>query len=260
MPEPWLVAADRLYSVAQTRIPSVPIRDLVRNDDVATAYRIQSHNLEREYASGRTRIGRKVGLTAAAVQRQLGVDRPDFGVLLDHMRVPAESTVSQELGLLQPRVEAEVAFVLAADLDGSLDCVADLDQGAIAGVAAALEIVDSRIRGWDISLADTIADNASSGAFVLSGRLLPLDAVDVANVDMTLWRNGDVVSTGHGSACMGSPIEALLWLARTAAELGDPLRAGEIVLSGALGPVVDASPGDRFEAEITTLGRVAVSF
>jgi 2-keto-4-pentenoate hydratase len=198
----------------------------------------------------RSSSGRKIGLTSEAVQRQLGVDQPDFGVLFADMDT---SGAPVEPGrLLQPKVEAEIAFVLGQDLaadDVDLDGV----RSAVGTTRVALEIVDSRIAGWDISYADTVADNASSGLYVLGDELDA--ALDPAAVDMTMSINGVVVSTGAGAACLGSPLNALMWLARTAIEFGEPLRAGQVVLSGALGPMAPVAPGDFAESVLSIDGR-----
>lgn len=233
-------AAERLRLATDTRTPTRPIRDLIAADDVAGAYAVQQLGVSRRLADGGRVVGHKIGLTSATVQAQLGVDQPDFGVLLDDMRVTG-GRVRYD-ALLQPRIEAEVAFVLSQDLDGnelSLDDVA----GAVARAHAALEIVDSRIEGWDITFVDTVADNASSGLFVL-GDELPGDVV-TRELTMEMTVNGRVVSRGAGSASLGDPLNALLWLAQTASSMGDPLQAGHIVLSGALGPMVAVEPGDR---------------
>lgn len=248
-------AAARLARAVATGTPCAPVRDLIDAADVATAYRVQERGTAARVAGGARRTGRKIGLTSAAVQAQLGVDSPDFGTLLHDMAVaPGEAVPAGRL--LQPRIEAEIAFVLAADLDSD-----DPEHvaAAVATVHPALEIVDSRIAGWDISLADTVADNASSGLYVL-GDGVPLAAVDTAAVTMELDRDGGVVSTGTGAACLGGPLLALAWLARTAARLGDPLRAGEVVLSGALGPMVPVTPGETYTARITGLGEVTAVF
>ena len=192
------------------------------------------------------------------MQQQLGVRQPDFGVLFDDMvyrdgdRIPMDR-------LLQPRAEAEVAFVLEQDLaDGPLDeaqC-----RAAVAYAVAALEIVDSRIHGWDISFADTVADNASSGLFVLGTEQRTLTEVEPAGVTMSMEIDGEVVSTGTGAACLGDPLIALSWLARRAREFGDPLRAGQVILSGALGPMRPLHPGATVSAVIDGLGTVSASF
>lgn len=254
-------AVARLARAADTGTPCPPVRDLVGVDDVATAYRIQSALVARRVSGGAVRVGRKIGLTSPAVQRQLGVGQPDFGVLLDDMAV-ADGGVVAPGRLLQPKVEAEVAFWLGADLDVDPDAPIDRARlrAAVAGAAAAIEIVDSRIVGWDIRIADTVADNASSGLFVVSEHVVPLGEVEPVDVSMTLEHNGERVADGEGRACLGDPLTALEWLARTAAGYGDPLRAGELVLSGALGPMVAVRPGDAVRAEITGLGPVSVSF
>lgn len=250
-------AAARLAEAASTVTPCAPVRDLIGPQDLAAAYAVQSLNIQRRIEAGATVIGRKIGLTAPAVQAQLGVDQPDFGVLLDDMGLTGSVVPIERL--LQPKVEAEIAFRLGADLDG--DLTPETVRAAVAATYAALEIVDSRIAEWDISYADTVADNASSGVFVLGDRL-----IDVApgQVDMVMTVNGDVVSTGAGSACLGDPLNALLWLARTAQEYGDPLRAGQIVLSGALGPMSAVTAGDRVVATLSVegreVGRVDVTF
>lgn len=250
-------AADRLLDAAASATPCSPVRDLIGTDDVDAAYAVQRRVVAHRTAAGARVVGRKIGLTNPAVQAQLGVDTPDLGVLLDDMAVDHGGVVAAGR-LLQPRIEAEVAFVLGADLDGDL---ADADvRAAVDHQRAALEIVDSRIAGWDITFGDTVADNGSSGLYVLGPQEVGLDAVAPVDVAMTLRRGDDEVSTGTGRACLGDPLAALAWLARTARDLGDPLRAGEVILSGALGPMVPVTPGDAYSAHITGLGEVAVTF
>ena len=250
-------AVERLAIAADTGQPCAPIRDVIGPDDVAAAYRVQSTLIARRLRGGAVRVGRKIGLTSPAVQAQLGVDQPDFGVLLDDMAVPDHGTVP--LGrLLQPKVEGEIAFRLSADLVGDFDSAAV--RAAVASAHAAIEIVDSRVAGWDIRIADTVADNASSGMFVISEHAVALDDVEPIDVEMTLEVNGVPASSGNGAACLGDPLLALEWLARTAVEFDDPLRAGELVLSGALGPMVVVSAGDRVDVQISGLGAVGVTF
>jgi 2-keto-4-pentenoate hydratase len=250
-------ACTRLREAQESGDPCAPVRDLVGGDAEA-AYAVQHATIARRVAEGATVVGRKVGLTSPAVQAQLGVDQPDFGILLDDMAVPDGDTVAVA-GLLQPRIEAEVAFVLGADLvDGDLSD--EQVRAAVAAAVPALEIVDSRIAGWDITFADTVADNGSSALFVLGSTSRTLDEVEPVEVEMSMSRNGEVVSTGNGAACLGDPLHALAWLARTARDLGDPLRAGQVVLSGALGPMVAVEAGTRFVAEVSGLGSVSVSF
>jgi 2-keto-4-pentenoate hydratase len=251
-------AAERLQRAAGTGVPCPPVRDLIGADDVKLAYAVQQRLVARRRADGARVVGRKIGLTSPAVQRQLGVDRPDFGVLFDDMDVSGLPEVPSGR-LLQPKTEAEVAFVLGADLtEGPLD--AHQVRGAVEYAVAALEIVDSRIAGWDITFGDTVADNASSGLFVLSQSRLTLDQVEPVEVPMVLRLDGEVVSEGSGAACLGDPLLALAWLARTARELGDPLRSGQVILSGALGPMVPTPPGSVVSADLGALGTVSATF
>jgi 2-keto-4-pentenoate hydratase len=250
-------AHQRLELAQQSRTPCPPVRDLI-GADADAAYAVQRAGIARRVADGATVVGHKVGLTSPAVQAQIGVDQPDFGVLLDDMGHPDGATVSTR-GLLQPKVEAEIAFVLGADLvDGDLDDAQV--RAAVAQVVPALEIVDSRIAGWDITFADTVADNGSSALYVLGAATRPLADIEPLDVEMIMTRGGEVVSTGNGAACLGDPLNALAWLARTARDFGQPLLAGQVVLSGALGPVVAVTPGDSFAAEFSGLGSVSVFF
>ncbi|GGG27206.1 putative hydratase/decarboxylase [Rhodococcoides trifolii] len=250
-------AADRLAAAARTGSPCAPVRDLIGREDVESAYRIQSRNIETLLASGRTVVGRKIGLTSPAVQKQLGVDQPDFGVLLDDFDVTAAADVDIAQ-LLQPRIEAEVAFVLSGDIDDTIS--AEQAPSFVDRVFASFEIVDSRIAGWDISLADTVADNASSGLFVLGESIACTDSPDLAEITMTMTADGEEVSSGTGSDCLGSPWEALVWLANTSLSYGSPLRAGEVILSGALGPMVAVTAGSTYAATISGIGDVSATF
>ncbi len=257
-----LEAARRLQQAAIDRMPCAPIRELLTTDDpeaqVAFGYAVQRLLTEAACESGRRIVGAKIGLTSEAVQKQLGVDRPDFGVLFaDAARFSGRPI--DPVDLLQPKIEAEVAFVLGADLDGP-DLTLDQVRAAVDTAVAALEIVDSRIAGWDIRLVDTIADNASSGLYVLGTDPRPLRDLDLPGAAMTMTAGGEVVSTGRGAACLGDPCAALLWLARTAREFGTPLRAGDLVLSGALGPMVPVAANTTYEATIEGLGTVRAAF
>ncbi len=250
-------AADRLFA-AMTGTPCTPVRDLLPPCDLDAAYAVQDLNTHRALAAGRRLAGRKIGLTSPHVQRQLGVHQPDYGMLFADMAVGDGTEIAPGL-LLQPRIEAEIALILGHDLDGTALTVADVIR-ATAYAVPAFEIVDSRIAGWDIHIVDTIADNASSGLFVLGGPARKLDGLDLRGAAMTMRRGGEVVSRGFGSDCMGHPLNAAVWLAAEVARRGRPLRAGDIVLTGALGPMVPVHPGDQFEADIGGLGTVAVSF
>lgn len=249
--------ADRLERATDTGIACSPVVDLIGSSDIDTAYAVQKTLTRRRLDAGARLIGRKIGLTSAAVQAQIGVDRPDFGVLFDDMHFTHGAVVPYSR-LLQPKAEAEVAFVLGSDiLDASS---ADSVRHAVELAYPALEIVDSRIAQWQIGITDTVADNASSGVFVIGEVGFTLDDFEPSDVVMTMRRNGEIVSSGTGRDCLGDPLAALAWLAGTALDIGSPLRAGDIVLSGALGPMVPVLPGDTFEAEIAPLGYVAAQF
>ncbi|NUW46625.1 2-keto-4-pentenoate hydratase [Nonomuraea rhodomycinica] len=257
-PSDIAAAAERLAGAAASGVPCSPVRDLIGRDDLAAAYAVQAALAASRLAAGARITGRKIGLTSEAVQRQLGVDQPDLGVLFEDMAYADGDTIP--IGrVLQPRAEAEIAFVLRADLDaGPLD--APQVRAAIAYAVAALEICGSRIAGWDISFGDTVADNASSGAYVLGTERRTLDEFDPVDVAMSMSIGGEEVSTGTGAACLGDPIEAVVWLARMARDLGEPLRAGQVVLSGALGPMRPVAAGDTVTATLSGLGTVTVRF
>jgi len=262
-------AATRLILAARTGVPTPPVRDVLGSTDVVLAYEVQNVLTAARKAAGARVVGRKVGLTSPAVQRQLGVGQPDFGVLFDDMLVPSGDDVDSGR-LIAPKAEAEIAFVLSADLDGfaagvSRDApVSAADRAAAAAAVdyavAALEIVDSRVADWDITITDTVADNASSALYVLGDKRVPLSEFAPVEVTMNLEKNGEPASSGNGAACLGDPLNALVWLARTTASFGAPLRAGDVVLSGALGAMVTAEPGTEITAELSTLGRVSVTF
>jgi 2-keto-4-pentenoate hydratase len=250
-------AADRLLGAYASRTPVAPVRDLIDSADLVAAYRVQQLIIGARIAAGAAVVGRKIGITSEAVMRQVGVDQPDFGVLLDDMQYADGQLIPYD-SFLQPRAEVEVAFVLATDLDGELD--PDAVRAAVAYAVPAIEIVDSRVRDWDITIADTVADNASSGAFVLGDDRLPLDRFEPREVTMSLVSEGEELSAGIGAACLGDPLNALAWLARTASSYGSPLRAGDIILSGALGPLAPIKPGQTLAARIAPLGNVTAKF
>ncbi|MGY1815694.1 2-keto-4-pentenoate hydratase [Blastococcus sp. SYSU D00820] len=251
-------AAERLLTAARTGVPCAPVRELIGSGDLAAAYAVQSRITAARLAAGATVVGRKIGLTSEAVQRQIGVDQPDFGVLFDDMAY-ADGAAVPHGAVLQPKAEAEVAFVLGADLaEGELDLARV--RAAIDHAVAAIEVCGSRVAGWDITFADTVADNASSGVYVLGSQRRTLAGFEPAEVTMSMTVDGTEVSTGTGAACLGDPLNAVLWLARTAREFGEPLRAGQVVLSGALGPMAAIPPGARVTVTISGLGSVSATF
>ncbi len=251
-------AALRLREAGESHTPCAPIRDLIAPTDVASAYAVQEINTKYRLGRGRNLVGRKIGLTAVAVQKQLGVDQPDFGLLFDDM-LAAEERAIPFAELMQPKVEAEIAIVLKKPLTKAQNSAADVAE-ATDYACAAIEIVGSRIANWDIRLSDTIADNASSSHFVLGARRVRLADADLVNCAMTMVRRGETVSSGSGAACMGNPLNAAAWLADAMVKYGRPLQAGDVIMTGALGPMVAVAPGDVVEARIEGLGQVRATF
>jgi len=226
--------------------------------DLDAAYAVQAMNTKRALDAGRRLVGRKIGLTSLAVQKQLGVGQPDYGMLFaDMARGDAEDVALGDV--LQPKVEAEIAFVLGRDLASEHLTVADLFRATEYAVPA-VEIVGSRVAKWDIRITDTIADNASSGLYVLGSRPVKLTDFDPRLCGMVMEKAGEPVSVGAGAACLGSPLNAALWLAKVMARVGHPLLAGDTILSGALGPMVPVAPGDVFDVRIEGLGAVRAAF
>ncbi len=250
--------AEMLWQSHETGTPCVPVRELLAAGGNDAAYAVQNLNTERWISQGRRPVGCKIGLTSVSVQKQLGVDQPDFGILFADMAYGDNEEVPWRR-LMQPKVEAEVALVLDRDLPDEGLTPADLLR-ATAYALPAIEIVGSRIADWNIRFIDTVADNASSGLYVLGHTPVKLDAVDLRLAGMVMERGGEPVSFGVGAACLGHPLNAALWLARTMARLGRPLKAGDTVLTGALGPMVPVRPSDVFEARIHGLGSVRAAF
>lgn len=248
-------AARALRESRGSRTPIPPISTTAGIAGLAEAYAVAAINTQERILAGARVVGKKIGLTSAAVQKQLGVDQPDFGVLFDDMELLNGSEVPSGR-LMQPRIEAEVAFVVGRDLSGAAPTYGEF-VACLAFCFPALEIVDSAIADWKITLVDTVADNASCGLYILGDQPVSVGALQLADLSMTMTKNGTTVSTGNGSACMGHPLRAAYWLARTMAAQGEGLRAGEVILSGALGPMVTLSAGDEIRAEIGALGSVA---
>jgi 2-keto-4-pentenoate hydratase len=250
--------AEMLRNAEAQGRPCPPLRLQAPDAGPAQAYAIQAVNTARALAAGRRLAGRKIGLTARSVQLQLGVDQPDYGALFADMILGDAEPIAAGR-VLQPKVEVEVALVLETDLAMESPTVTDVVR-ATAYALPAIEVVGSRIAGWDIQIFDTIADNASSGLVVLGGPPRRLEGLDLRMCGMTLERRGEPVSTGAGAACLGSPLTAAAWLARKMVEVGSPLRAGDLVMTGALGPMVAVLPGDVLEGRISGLGSVRAVF
>lgn len=235
-----------------------PVRAGFADNALDKAYQIQQINTEFWISEGRRVVGRKIGLTSAAVQKQLSVNQPDSGVLFaDMARLDSQDISITDVQ--QPKVEAEVAFILGSDLDQKQHTIAEVIS-AVEYVLPAIEIVGSRIRDWDVNIVDTIADNASSGLFILGNEPKKIHQLDMRLCGMAMFCRGEPVSVGAGAACMGNPLHALVWLADTMTNIGQPLKAGEVVLSGALGPMVPVVAGNIIEARISGLGSVRAAF
>ncbi|MBV7551426.1 fumarylacetoacetate hydrolase family protein [Pseudomonas sp. PDM28] len=250
---------DELYAALRARKTLSPLTTHHPEISIDDAYHISLHMLQRRIAAGEQLVGKKIGVTSKAVQDMLDVHQPDFGFLTDAMHYPNGACISlSKSGLIQPRAEGEIAFILKEDLHGNVTREDILD--ATEWVLPCFEIVDSRITDWKIRIQDTVADNASCGVFVLGDKRTAPRELDLASVRLDVLRNGLAAGSGLGSAVQGHPAEAVAWLANTLGRFGIPFRAGEIILSGALAPLVPASAGDRFELTIEGLGAASVSF
>ncbi len=250
--------ADQLYNARVQRVPCKPLTE-ASNLTLEDAYSISDLNLKKRLEQEKARlIGKKIGLTSRAVQKQLSVHEPDFGYLTSDMNIPLGETVETST-LLAPRVEGEVAFVLKKDLAGPGITAAQVIQ-ATDFVLPCIEIIDSRVADWKIKIQDTVADNASSALLVLGAKPTRLSSLDLRQAGMALRINGEVMSTGSGAACLDHPVNAVAWLANRLGRLGTSLRAGEVILSGAFGPVVPVQGGEHVEVSIAGLGSVFCFF
>jgi 2-keto-4-pentenoate hydratase len=250
--------AAALFAAERDRKPVQPLTDSAPEFSVDDAYAVQLENVRRAVGMGYAVSGKKIGLTSEGIQRQMGVSEPDYGHLFAAMDCSGDGAVSAD-ALIQPKIEAELAFILKADLAGGRVTAEDVRK-ATDYVVGAFEIVDSRVAGWKIKLPDTIADNASSGRYVLGSKRLSAYDVDLRGVGMKLFRNGEAVGEGTGSAVLGDPSAAVAWLANCLWKYGVTLSAGEIILSGAFSAAPLAARGDAFAAEFTDFGRVEARF
>jgi 2-keto-4-pentenoate hydratase len=250
--------AEALLGAYSSGKPVDPLTGQYDGLTVPDAYEIQLLQVARWVAAGARVRGHKVGLTSPAMQRQMSVDQPDYGHLLDWMFWPEAEPIPLS-GFLQPRVEPETAIVLAKPLRGPGVTVADA-IAAVAFVLPALELIDSRIRDWKIGLADTIADNASSGGVVLGSSYAALSAVDLRLAGCNLYKNGELAGTGASGAVLGSPLKALAWLANTVGTRGVELEAGQVILPGSVTASIPVGPGDTVTATFAGLGRVTARF
>lgn len=250
---------DELYAALRGRHTVAPLTSRVPQVTIDDAYGISSRMLERRLADGEKVIGKKIGVTSKVVQSMLGVYQPDFGYLTDRMKyeTPAEMPISREL--IQPRAEGEIAFILKRDLNGPGVTPGDV-LAATDCVMACFEVVDSRIEGWKIKIEDTVADNASSGLFVLGSERVDPRRVDFVTCGMVVEKNGEILSTGAGAAALGSPLVCVAWLANALGRYGIALRAGEVILSGSLVPLEPVKPGDEMRVLVGGIGSASVRF
>lgn len=251
-------AAQSLYEAERSRVAIRPLVETYPGLSPEDAYRVQMALIDHKVREGARVVGHKIGLTAVAMQQLLGVDQPDFGHILDTMMVQDGSTVRRD-DLIYPRVEGEITFALRNDLRGPGVTVAKV-LAATEYVMPSLEIVDSRIADWKITLSDTIADNASSCRMVIGGRCLPVHELDLRYVGMVMEKNGEIANTAAGAAVLGNPAEAVAWLANKLADFDVTLRAGEVILPGALSAAVTVQAGDHVRATFDRLGSVSVRF
>ena len=258
--DPSLINAlgDELYRALISREPVEPLTNRHPDITIEDAYRIQQRMISHRLAKGERIVGKKIGVTSKPVMAMLGVGQPDFGYMLDGMAYP-EGQAIDSTTLIQPKAEGEIAFVMKRDVMGPGVTAAEI-LAATEGVMVCFEIVDSRIRDWKIKIQDTVADNASCGGFVLGSSLVDVRQADLITCGMVLEKNGEVVVTGAGAATMNSPVNAMVWLANTLGRLDIPLKAGEVVLSGALGAMVPVVAGDQLRVSIGGLGSCSVRF
>lgn len=250
--------ADALYAAEKNLASIPPLSESNPAFGIADAYAVQMLNVERRLADGRKIVGKKVGLTSKAMQEMLGVDAPDYGHIFDDMLF-AEDDLIPVNRFMQPRIEAELAFVLGEDLCGPGVTLADV-LTATAGVMPSFELLDSRITDWKIKIQDTIADNGSSAGLVLGARLCPVSAYNLKYIGLVLERNGRIIDTAAGAAVLGHPANAIVWLANTLGAHGIPLKRGEILLAGSFTKAYPVEPGDAFTAHFGDMGSVKVAF
>lgn len=249
---------DELYEALVACKPIAPLTSRHPEMSIEDAYHVQQRMIARRLEKGEKIIGKKIGVTSKAVMNMLGVGQPDFGYLTDGM-VYNEGQSIEASTLIQPKAEGEIAFLLKKDLQGPGVTAADV-LAATEGVMACFEIVDSRIQDWKIKIQDTVSDNASCGVFVLGDQLVDISNLDLGLCGMVLEKNGEIVVTGAGAASMGHPVNAIVWLANMLGSLGIALKAGDIVLSGAMGAMVPVTKGDNLRISINGIGGCSVRF
>ncbi|MBZ4654794.1 MAG: hydratase/decarboxylase family protein [Peptococcaceae bacterium] len=251
-------AAEALRVAMINKQPISALSEQKPDITIEEAYQIQLINVEEAVKAGKRIVGKKIGLTSVAMQKFLGVNEPDYGHLLDTMVWDEEIPISLS-NLLQPKIEAEIAFVLSEDLQGPGVTLTDVLR-ATAGVIPSFEVIDSRVKDWKIKIQDTVADNASSAGITLGSQLIPVNRVDLKYVGMVLQKNGQIIETAAGAAVMGHPALAVAWLANKLGSMGIGLKKGEIILSGSLTKAIEVKAGDVFVATFGGLGSVKAVF
>lgn len=249
---------EEIYEAEKTLKPIPPITENHPDITVDEAYQAQLQYVERRLADGTRVAGKKIGLTSKAMQEMLGVDRPDYGHILEDM-IFNEDTPVNAGRFIAPRVEFEIAFILKQDINGA-DVTIENVADAIEFAVPAAEIIDSRIRDWKIKFEDTVADNGSSAGAVLGETRVPLSEIDLPFVRMEVYKNDEKINEGQGSAVLGNPLKAVVWLAEALHQYGISLKAGEVILAGALTKADDVRSGDTFKATFDNLGEVEVTF
>jgi 2-oxopent-4-enoate/cis-2-oxohex-4-enoate hydratase len=249
-----------LYQALRSCKSVAPFTDRFDDIEIEDAYRISEYMLaERLEKDGEKISGKKIGVTSEPVQKMLGVFQPDFGFLTDAMEYNNGDSVKIEGNLIAPRAEAEIAFLLKADLQGPGVTEDDVLR-ATECIMPCFEIVDSRINDWKIKIQDTIADNASCGVYVVGEERLDPNKVDLPNLEVNVFKNGEKISEGKGSAVQGNPLTAVAWLANTLGEFGIPFKAGEFILSGSLVPLESVVAGDEMHMELVGHGSATIKF
>lgn len=250
--------AQKLIAAHKNLAPIEPLTETYPGITIEDAYRIQLLTIDAWKAEGQKVVGKKIGLTSAPMQEMLGVDEPDYGHLMDRMLVYEDSGMPAST-LIEPRIEGEIAFVLDSDLTGPGVTPADVVRST-AGVMAALEIIDSRVKDWKIKIQDTVADNASSAAFVVGAKMVPIKRLDLRNVGFVFTKNGKIAATGAGAVVLGSPVQSVAWLANKLGTYGIGLKAGEIILSGSAVAAVPVGQGDSIHLTVDRIGKVSCFF
>jgi len=248
-----------IFEAMRDKTTIAPLTERYPTITVEDAYHISLHLVQERVKNGETIIGKKIGVSSKAVQNMLNVHQPDFGFLTDGMLYEDKAEMPIGDRLIQPKAEGEVAFRLSKDLIGPGVTEEDVIN-ATETIIPCFEVVDSRIENWKIKIQDTVADNASCGLFALGKQEIPLKDIDIVNAEMTVYKNGKIISTGKGSAVLGSPIKCVAWLANTLSQFDVPLRKGEIILSGSWVPLESVKPGDNMHLEITDFGTCSLNF